>query len=139
MTVGPEDSPLPDPIDAALANMSALQVVFWTVATVTLLVFIVKLWPAISQFVRTVNALVGLPGFMEQTTSTLKDHTSQLANSHSTNLRDDVTAALESSERTEALVKEQVLPRLDALAQSDDALWSALDDTQNPNEGEHHV
>lgn len=126
---------MPEWLEFLLADKSALQVTFWLIAVIALVAAIVKVWPALSQFVTIVNATAGLPKFIAETTATLEKHTKQLANSHDTNLRDDVTQAIEESKSTRVLVEEQVLPRLEALASADDDLWSALDDTQNPNDG----
>lgn len=58
---------MPEWLTFLLADTSALQLVFWVVAIVALVAFIVKLWPALSQFVAIMNAVTGLPQFIERT------------------------------------------------------------------------
>lgn len=128
---------------ALLESVSVWDAVLALGVVVAAVVFVKKrAWRGIVAFARGIvrsaemmTALNGLQEFMARTDATLLDHTKQLANSHSTNLRDDVTAAVDASEKTRVLVEEEVLPRLEALARADDDLWSALDDTQNPNDG----
>jgi len=58
---------MPEWLTFLLADTSALQLVFWVVAIFALIAVFVKLWPALSQFVTIMNAVTGLPQFIERT------------------------------------------------------------------------
>lgn len=55
---------MPEWLSFLLADTSALQLVFWFVAIGALVAVIVKLWPALSQFVTIMNAVTGLPDYI---------------------------------------------------------------------------
>lgn len=80
--------------ERVLGDASAVQLVLWLAAVVALVVALVKAWPIIRRFVRTIDALSDLP-------ETLDRITRQVENSHSTILRDDLTDALEAVKRME--------------------------------------
>lgn len=77
-----------------------------------------------------------LPAFIQRTDDRLDEHTRQLKNSHDSNLRDDVTSALQAAERTEASVQglhgrlDEVERNVASLAKADVEIRDAL---------EHHL
>lgn len=76
-------------------------------------------------------AVQDLPDFIERTDKRLDEHTSQLRNSHRTNLRDDVTKSIETAERAVSAAEravelaEGVHGRLDTIERSVDTLARA--------------
>ncbi|WP_298742276.1 hypothetical protein [uncultured Microbacterium sp.] len=137
--IGPEDSPLPDPVDQILGGMSALSVVFWVLAIAALIAFVVKLWPALSQFVTIVNATAGLPAYIaraDERHARLEEKVDGIF--HETH-NNDGSSIKDSVDRIEKSINDEVKPTLGRLAAADDELWSALDNTQNPNEGDSNV
>lgn len=85
-------------------------------------------------------AVQGLPEFIERTDARLADHTKQLKNSHSTNLRDDVTAAVSAAEQARDGVAglhgrmDTVEADVRALRAADEELRADLENTQNPKD-----
>lgn len=137
--ISPEDSPLPDAIDAILADTSALAFLFWVIALIALIALIVKLWPAVSQFVKTVNAFVGLPAFMERAEANHRELSAKVDSIHHEVNYNNGGSVKDSQARTEAAVErieksidEELKPAILKLTQADDELWAALDDTQKP-------
>lgn len=97
-------------------TVAGLEVEPWTVATVIWVIIgvaviaaLVKTWPLITGFVEAVNAVKELPEFMEKANSESKAQNEQLEklndlvqrirhqteNDHKTNLREEITEALE--------------------------------------------
>lgn len=71
-----------------------------------------RAWPIIKQFVLTVNAITGLPEFMQRTDerftalgNDLGRVRKQVENDHKTNFRDDLTDAQETAKRVERGVR----------------------------------
>lgn len=54
-----------DQLRTLMGDLSAVQLVLWVLAAIAVIVFIVKMWPLISRFVATVNALADLPAKLE--------------------------------------------------------------------------
>lgn len=92
---------MPEWLKFLLADTSALQLVFWFVAIGALIAVIVKLWPALSQFVSIMNAVTGLPKFIERTDDSIHKLRRQIENDHDSNLRDELTEALDTTKRLE--------------------------------------
>lgn len=57
---------MPEWLEDLLADTTALQLVFWLVAIGSLIAAVVKLWPALSQFVTIMNAVTGLPDYISR-------------------------------------------------------------------------
>lgn len=55
-------------LNTLLGDLSAVQFVLWVLAFIALAVFVVKMWPLISRFVATVNALADLPAKLDAVT-----------------------------------------------------------------------
>lgn len=131
----PEESPLPDWIDRLLGEMSALQMLFWLIAVIALVAAIVKVWPALSQFVTIVNATAGLPDYIARADERHKRLEDKVDGIYHETHNNDGSSIKDSVDRIETSINRDVTPALAKLAQSDDDLWAALDDTQQP-EGE---
>jgi len=116
-------------------DTTLLQAALWVVAAGLVIGLVFKLWPFIRNAVAIVDALVQLPAFIQRTTK-------QLENSHITNLRDDVTAAVIAAEKSVTLAQgihgrlDDMDRQLTTLAQEDEALWAELDNTNNPKDPE---
>lgn len=124
-----------------LQSFSFWDFLVWLAAIVALIVFIRKKgWRTIVALARGIIAsaevLVAvqeLPNFIERTDRRLEEHTAQLSNSHSTNLRDDVTTSITTAQRAVETaeraveVAEGIHGRLDVLEQTIDGL-KATDD-----------
>ena len=54
-----------DQLRALMGDLSAVQLVLWVLAAIALVIFVVKLWPLVTKFVATVNALADLPAKLE--------------------------------------------------------------------------
>lgn len=50
-----------DQLRALVGDLSAVQLVLWVLAIIALALFLVKVWPLVTKFVATVNALADLP------------------------------------------------------------------------------
>lgn len=50
-----------DQLRALMGDLSAVQLVLWIVALIAVVLFVVKMWPLVTKFVATVNALADLP------------------------------------------------------------------------------
>lgn len=124
---------MPEWLTFLLADTSALQLVFWIIAIGALVTVIVKLWPALRQLVTIVDSVTGLPAFIARTDADVARMKTQLENSHVTNLRDDITDAVEAVERVELGVK-GLYQKVDELTQADADIRAELEDTQTPKE-----
>lgn len=93
-------------------SVSLWQIIGWSAGLVGLFVFgrlfIKKGWPAtkkfataILNFAQIIDSVQELPAFIERTDKSIKTMRSQLENSHVTNLRDDVTAAIDGIKSVE--------------------------------------
>lgn len=126
--------------NALFGDASAAAVALWIVAALLAVGVIIKLWPFVRNAVAIVDALVQLPSFIARTDATLQAHTKQIENSHSTNLRDDITEAVDAVERVELGVKglygkvDDLYGKFDDLTQADADIRAELEDTQNPKE-----
>jgi len=139
---------VPEWLKFLLSDASALQLVFWIIAIGALIAVIVKLWPSLSQFVNIMNAVTGLPVFIAETKVTLDKTGATLAAQDLMLQSQDVaiksiyhethnnngSSIKDSQDRTEKLVKEEVLPRLKTLADADDQLRKDLEDTRPTKE-----
>lgn len=70
---------MPALLETLLGGLSALEVVFWLIAIGGLIAAIVKLWPALRNFVRIVDAVGGLPDFIARTDSSVADLKTKIA------------------------------------------------------------
>ncbi len=124
-----------------------LQIVIAIAVVVGFLIAVIRgippVWKFVTRTVTTINASAELPQFMETTVKTLTTNTAlierlraQVENSHATNLRDELTSALESTQRTEEQVTalhdklSDVQGQLKTLSRSDERLWAALEKTR---------
>ncbi|WP_434315827.1 hypothetical protein [Leifsonia sp. P73] len=108
---------------------------------------VVRAWPAIKQFVLTVNAITGLPEFMERTDATLDAQNQKIGEIHHEvhfNNGSSVKDAAIRTERTALRVEKGVkglYREIDALKKADADLRSELDDTrpkpQHPTQGDN--
>ena len=82
-----------------MSQEELFRTAFWILAIIVTLIVLKKIWPVLSKTVQIVDAVVELPDFVERTDKDLNIVKQQVANSHKTNLRDDLTKALELSEQ----------------------------------------
>lgn len=86
------------------------------------------------------EAVQGLPGFIDRTDRTLQAHTRQIENSHDTNMRDDITAAVDLAREARDLSEglhgrlDDVDRQLTTLATADDAIRREFEQTNPPKE-----
>lgn len=134
--------PVPDWLLYLLGDTSLLQAVFWIAAICALIVALVKLWPVLSNLVHIVNAVTGLPQFISRTDESIERLRHQVENDHDTNLRDELTQALEATERLEEGVTglykkvDELVATDEKLAAADDELRRELEDTHPTNRKE---
>lgn len=112
---------MPDWSKLIPAEWSALELILTVGALIAVIIMTVKLWPALSRFVRVVNALTALPAFIDRTDDTIERLRAQVENDHDENLRDELTALAVTAKRTEEAVA-GVHGRLDQVASKQDAL-----------------
>jgi hypothetical protein len=93
--------PLPDWVIYLLGDTTALQMIFWIVAIFILLAVIIKIWPALRNGVNIIDAVAGLPAYIKSSTTTMEKLRHQVENDHDTNLREELTEALELSKNSD--------------------------------------
>lgn len=89
-------------VDRLFGNSPIAQYILWLVFIIVVLWLtgriIRRTWAPLRKFITTIDALDELPNFTTETKATLEKLRAQVENSHSTNLRDELTDALESLE-----------------------------------------
>lgn len=97
------------PVPSPEISAWSILVGVWVVIGVVVIVALVKAWPIISGAVSAINAIAGLPGFIDTTTESLASAQARLSdfddkwerirrqveNDHQTNLRDELTELLD--------------------------------------------
>lgn len=73
---------MPEWLKAILGDTSAVQLVFWIIAVFALVAFLIKMWPVFTKAVQIINAVSGLPSFIERTDKTLAGQDSKIAEIH---------------------------------------------------------
>lgn len=127
-----------------LDGVSLWDGILWLAGLGFLIWFVrVKGWRGLVAFARGIiasaellAAVQGLREFMERTDerhARLEEKVDGIF--HETH-NNDGSSVKDAVDRIERSIDEEVKPALAKLAQADDELWSALDDTQNPDEGE---
>lgn len=124
----------PDWLKFLLADTSALQLVFWVIAIGTLVAVIVKLWPALSQFVQIINATAGLPEYIARADERHERLERKVDGIFHETHNNDGSSVKDAVDRIEKAINKEVKPTLEQLARSDDDLWAELDRTQEPTE-----
>ena len=93
--------PVPEWVNYIFGNATAVQVIFWVIATLAILTILRKIWPALSEVVQIVDAVTGLPTHIKKTDEMMERLRHQVENDHNTNLREELTEALELSRSTD--------------------------------------
>lgn len=131
---------------AWLQAVSVWDLILMAVAGAGIVVFIRrKGWRTVKAMARGIlnaaeilEAVQGLPEFIQRTDDRLGEHTRQLKNSHDSNLRDDITTAIDAALRVEESVEglhgrmDAVESQVTALARSDDEIRAEIENTQPP-------
>lgn len=118
MTDTAQTPPLPDWLLYILNQETILSTAFWILAIIILLVLTKKIWPSISRFVTIIDATAGLPEFIARTDADMVIVKKHVANSHETNLRDDVTEAIDLSKEALKAI-EKLDDRIDQIEKSE--------------------
>lgn len=129
--------PLPDWLAFLLDDTSALQAVFWLVAICSLVGVIVKLWPAVAQFVAIVNATAGLPAYIARADTRAAALERQVGEIHHEVHFNNGTSVKDAVIRVEKGVR-GLYGKVDELAATDVQLRAELEDTLNPNKETRH-
>jgi len=100
-----------DWIHELVGNAPWLPAALWVITIIVALGFLLRwigrTWPKLRRFVKTMDSLVGLPEFIERTDDSVAQLKQQILNSHGDiNMRDEITEALDSSKRAEAMLAE---------------------------------
>lgn len=66
-----------DQLRALVGDISAVQLVLWILALIALVLFVVKMWPLVTKFVATVNALADLPAKLAKI-DTIETHVKEI-------------------------------------------------------------
>lgn len=130
----PEVTGVPDWLQVLLADTSALQLVFWIGAIGALIAVVVKVWPALSQFVEIINATAGLPDYIKRADDRHKRLESKVDGIYHETHNNDGSSVKDAVDRIEKSINEEVKPTLLALAKADDDLWEEIERTQSPEE-----
>lgn len=110
-----------DFVQAAFIVAVGLAVI-WTVVK--------KLWPALTAIVKLSEMLKATPKFQKETKEMLGRLRAQVENSHNTNMRDELTEALDLAKKTAASV-EGLHSRIDKLETNDTEQAGILTDMQS--------
>lgn len=124
----------PDWLKVILADMSALQLVFWLTAIGALIAVVVKLWKPISLFVQIINATAGLPEYIARADERHERLERKVDGIFHETHNNDGSSVKDAVDRIERSINKEVKPALEQLARSDDDLWAELDRTQEPTE-----
>ena len=103
-----EPPPLPEWLVFLLADTSLLQAVFWSVAIGGLIAILIKLWPSIRNLVKIVDAVAGLPQFIERTDDSIGALRRQVENDHDAEpvMREEITTAKTNAEEAKNIAAE---------------------------------
>ena len=125
------DAPEPDWARVLFGDTSAVEVIGWILAFAVLMTLLVKLWPVLSRFVRTVNSITQLPEFIDRTDATLKAQDALIVEMHHELSYNNETSLKDALLRTELGQKASVA-QAQALAESVDQLRADLEISRNP-------
>lgn len=123
-----------DQLRSLLGDLSAVQLVLWIIAAIAAVVFIVKMWPFLSRFVATINALADLPAKL----ALLDEVHHEVRPNTGTSLNDAVrrVEAVQHQQSIQLNEQDEKLAGLQELMESGDADLGArvgdLEDTMNP-------
>lgn len=109
-------------------SVSVAQAAVWIVGITVLITFVVKMWPKIRAFVNMVDALSALPKFMDDTTETLAQQDSKIADIHHEVHYNNGTSVKDALARVELGVK-GIYARLDTADQDRRELREDLEQT----------
>lgn len=123
-----------DQLRALMGDLSAVQLVLWILAAIAVIVFVVKMWPLISRFVATVNALADLPAKLA-----LVDEIHHEVRPNTGTSLNDAVRRVEAVQRQQSIQlneQDEKLAGLQDLMESGDADLGArvgdLEDTMHP-------
>lgn len=116
---------LPPEVQEFLDSISVLQFLIWIAATVGIVILIRKSWPTVSKFVRTIDVILELAERLARIERQLGDQDellervrAQVENDHDTNMREELTEALEWQQKHEKK-SDAVIARVAALEQKE--------------------
>lgn len=126
-----------------LEGVSVWDAILAVVALVAAVVFVKKrAWQGIVAFARGIvnsaellAAVQGLPAYIARADERHERLEEKVDGIFHETHNNDGSSVKDAVDRIERSIDEEVKPALVKLAQADDDLWSALDDTQNPNDG----
>lgn len=128
---------------ALLESVSVWDAVLGLGVVVAAVVFVKKrAWRGIVAFARGIvnsaellAAVQGLPAYIARADERHERLEEKVDGIFHETHNNDGSSVKDAVDRIERSIDEEVKPALVKLAQADDDLWSALDDTQNPNDG----
>lgn len=128
---------------AFLESVSVWDAVLVLGVVVAAVVFVKKrAWRGIVAFARGIvnsaellAAVQGLPAYIARADERHERLEEKVDGIFHETHNNDGSSVKDAVDRIERSIDEEVKPALVKLAQADDDLWSALDDTQNPNDG----
>ncbi len=82
-------------------DLTLIQTLVWVGAAITIVTYLVKAYPVIRQFMRTIEALADLPDFMAKADRELTDN-------HGSSLKDAIRRIESSGVRTEKKLDEHI-------------------------------
>lgn len=116
---------LPPEVQEFLDSISVLQFLIWIAAAVAVVILIRKSWPTVSKFVRTIDVILELAERLARIERQLGDQDellervrAQVENDHDTNMREELTEALEWQQKHEKK-SDAVIARVAALEQKE--------------------
>ena len=136
---------MPDWLDwpTWLGSINLFHVAIVLTACWVLFRLLVRFWPWLKKVIALTEALGALPSFIERTDASIHSLRRQIENDHDTNLRDELTEALDTTKRLERGVAglytkvdeltasdEELRASDEALRQADERLREDLENTQ---------
>lgn len=125
-----------DPIewfDRLFGHSAWEPVILWVVFIVAVIWLgirmLIKIWKPLKRFVVTINALSILPTFVPETKAMLERLRSQVENDHRTNLREELTEALEATRDLKTSV-DGIHGRLDRVETGVAGLYGKVDELE---------
>jgi hypothetical protein len=125
---------MPDWFMGWARTITLFDVLLWVAGLVAVVAFIKKGWPslkafatALLHFVQIVDAVQGLPDFIIRTDDTLARQDVKIQGIFHETHKNDGSSIKDSQDRTEATIKNDVLPALSTLATANDDIRADIE------------
>ncbi|NNC10706.1 hypothetical protein HII28_02235 [Planctomonas sp. JC2975] len=113
-----------------IGGVTLAQIIVWVIVAVLVIIGIRRAWPALKAIVFFADTWAKLPKFMADTSTMMDRLRTQVENDHKTNLREELTEALETVRELQTSM-EGMHGRMDSLEASNDRQEQTLTDVQD--------